>query len=77
MSVRVCVCVMHARQAVVIEAQLRQKESVWRLIKRSLYVLQSLIVAHLRPELAEAETSTSVKDPGVKFTIKTSVTRKN
>lgn len=39
--------------------------------------LLCLIVAHLLPELAEAEASTSAKDPGVKFTIKTSVTHKN
>lgn len=36
-----------------------------------------LIVAHLHPELAAVKTSTTAQDPGVNFTIKTSMAHKN
>lgn len=36
-----------------------------------------LIAAHLHPELAAGKTSTSALDPGVNFTIKTSMAHKN
>lgn len=71
---------MHVRRQtqrkIEIEAELRERECLAADKEVIVHVLR-LIVAHLHPELAEAKTPTSAQDPGVNFTIKTSMAHKN
>lgn len=66
---------MCAHQAIEIEAELRQEGECLVADKEVIVHVLHLTVAHLHPELAEAKTS--AQDPGVNFTIKTSIAHKN
>lgn len=70
-------CVDVRRQAqrkIDIEAERREGEC---LAADKEVIVHVLIAAHLHPELAEDKTPTSAQNPGVNFTIKTSMSHQN